>query len=69
MLGRLLVNDEDDKASSLDDDFDDSGLSEIVGGKLTFNDGENASSSADKYSKYEFVSLPDDWLINSPFAS
>lgn len=52
MLGRLLVNDEDDKASSLDDDFDDSGLSEIVGGKLSFNDGENASSSSDKYRKY-----------------
>lgn len=51
MLGRLLVNDDEDKASSLDDDFDDSRLSEIVGGKLTFNDGENAGTSAEKYRK------------------
>lgn len=55
MLGRLLVNDDDDKTSSLDDDFDDSGLSEIVGGKLTFNDGENASTSSDKYRKYKLI--------------
>ncbi|XP_054712781.1 sorting nexin-21-like [Uloborus diversus] len=56
MLGRLLASNDEEKASSLDDDFDDSGLSEIVGGKLTFNDGENAGSSVDKFRSWSNVS-------------
>ncbi|XP_035222188.1 sorting nexin-21-like [Stegodyphus dumicola] len=56
MFGRLLTNEEEEKTSSLDDDFDDSGLTEIVGGKLTFNDGENAGSSTEKFRSWSGIS-------------
>lgn len=46
MLGRMLASEEEDK-TSIDDDFDDPGLSDIVGGRLAFSD----SSSTEGVSK------------------
>ncbi|GIX99679.1 sorting nexin-21 [Caerostris extrusa] len=57
MFRRLLTNeDDDDKVSSIDEEFEDSSVSEIVGGKLSFNETENASSSVDKYRSWSGIS-------------
>lgn len=52
----LLANDDEEKASSLDDDFEDSVVTEIVGGKLSFNEGDNAGTSADRYRSWSSMS-------------
>ncbi|GBN36598.1 Sorting nexin-21 [Araneus ventricosus] len=56
MFRRLLTNEDDDKSSSIDEEFEDSSVSEIVGGKLSFNETENASSSVDKYRSWSGIS-------------
>lgn len=52
MFRRLLTNEDEEKTSSLDDEFEDSNVSEIIGGKLSFNDGDNASASSEKFRKF-----------------
>lgn len=52
MFRRLLTNEDEEKTSSLDDEFEDSSVSEIIGGKLSFNDGDNASASSEKFRKF-----------------
>ncbi|KAG8190441.1 hypothetical protein JTE90_009278 [Oedothorax gibbosus] len=61
MFRRLLTNEDEEKNSSLDDveEFEDSSVSEIIGGKLSFNDGENASGTVDKFRAWSGVSGSD----------